>query len=294
MNRRGLALLATLWLVVGLTGVSALALTLVQRSIWTARNRIWLMRTGWAREACWSIVLGRFETKPSSLTNPLPQPLEGLPRTDLGAGVWCGASWEHPERQLNLNTATPEMLQGLVGEPSRVAALLDWRDADDIAREQGAEAGWYLERRRPTPRNAPLAAVEELHLVRGFDSALVSAITPLVTVRGSGRLDVNSAPLRLVALLPGIGPEAVAAVEDRRSGGRRLNAVTDLLGELSASARLQLLSTDGELARLTTVDPDRLWLRLTAGIEGIPLVSESRMGIALAGDHLAVIEVEAP
>jgi general secretion pathway protein K len=53
---------------------------------------------------------------------------------------------------------------------SLVDALLDWRDADDIARPLGAEREWYVSQGLIPPPNRPFADGREFTLVRGFAS----------------------------------------------------------------------------------------------------------------------------
>jgi hypothetical protein len=49
-------------------------------------------------------------------------------------------------------------------------ALLDWIDSDDDPRPFGAERAWYHDAHRPRPRNAELAHLNEIYLVRGFSN----------------------------------------------------------------------------------------------------------------------------
>lgn len=83
-------------------------------------------------------------------------------------------------------------------------AVLDWIDADDdLAGSAGAESAHYLALARPyRPANAPMAQVEELYRVRGFDARAVAALRPYVTalpVRTS--VNVNTAPEPVLAAL---------------------------------------------------------------------------------------------
>ncbi len=48
-----------------------------------------------------------------------------------------------------------------------VDALLDWQDADDLVRLQGAEAAWYLQRGLSPPTNRPFSSLCEMQKVRG-------------------------------------------------------------------------------------------------------------------------------
>jgi general secretion pathway protein K len=96
--------------------------------------------------------------------------------------------------------------------PSRLAAaIVDFRDADDVALPGGAEATDY---RRAGflhgPKNAPFEAVEELDQVLGMTPATFARLRAVVTVHGEAELNAAVAPdaLRTVfALAPaGAGP----------------------------------------------------------------------------------------
>jgi len=81
--------------------------------------------------------------------------------------------------RLNLNQASQEELEALFEEagipPERAAvmaeSLLDWRDPDNEHRLNGAEKDFYAPKGY-APRNAPLASLEEVTLIRGFDPYL--------------------------------------------------------------------------------------------------------------------------
>ena len=65
------------------------------------------------------------------------------------------------------------VLLALPGMKSKTAdAILDWIDEDDIAREFGAEADFYVAK-SAKPRNGPLHAIEELLFVRGVTTELL-------------------------------------------------------------------------------------------------------------------------
>ncbi len=77
--------------------------------------------------------------------------------------------------RINLNVADADTLARLPHmTPERVDALLDWRDRDDETRPYGAEQDAYDRLAIPyLARNGPLAGVEELLLVLGFDARAV-------------------------------------------------------------------------------------------------------------------------
>lgn len=77
--------------------------------------------------------------------------------------------------KLNLNAATTSMVSRLPGmKTSLTDALLDFVDADDIPRPEGAEQEYYNALPQPYRiHNGPLSTVEQLLLVRGFTPAVV-------------------------------------------------------------------------------------------------------------------------
>ena len=93
-------------------------------------------------------------------------------RTDEGGGTIYGISDE--ESRLNLNTVSTNELAKLAGiTPDIVAAILDWRDADNAATPGGAEAEYYSTLKPPSlPRNGPFLTTRELTMVRGVTSEL--------------------------------------------------------------------------------------------------------------------------
>lgn len=77
--------------------------------------------------------------------------------------------------KLNLNSATTSMVSRLPGmRPSLTDALLDFIDADEVPRPEGAEQEYYEALPQPYRiANGPLHTVEQLLLVRGFTPAVV-------------------------------------------------------------------------------------------------------------------------
>ena len=77
--------------------------------------------------------------------------------------------------KLNLNSATTSMVSRLPGmKASLTDALLDFLDADDVPRPEGAEQEYYNALPQPyRMHNGPLSTVEQLLLVRGFSPSVV-------------------------------------------------------------------------------------------------------------------------
>jgi general secretion pathway protein K len=85
------------------------------------------------------------------------------------------------------------------------ANLIDYVDRDDVRQRGGAEDDVY-QRRDPPQRaaNRPLMSLDELRVVEGFDSRLVEALRPYLTVYPYGGLtgiNPNTAPPHVLSLL---------------------------------------------------------------------------------------------
>lgn len=69
---------------------------------------------------------------------------------------------------------------------NKVAALLDWRDSDDLVHLQGAESALYQQLGLSyVPPNQLLQSVKELSLVLGMDEPTVNWLEPLVTINST-------------------------------------------------------------------------------------------------------------
>ncbi len=84
-----------------------------------------------------------------------------------GGGVMFGI--EDEESRLNVNTASAQELGKLDRMlPETAAAIIDFRDPDNVATPGGAEADYYASLRPPyIPRNGPFQTARELLWVRG-------------------------------------------------------------------------------------------------------------------------------
>lgn len=283
MSRRGFALLTVLWVITILGLTVGVTMRIAAAGSGSSRNRIGLARSGWAREACLEILLARFANDIST---------RRVDTVDLGRGAWCRAALGDTEARMDVNLASPEALGMLVGKDSLVDALLDWRDTDDVARPAGAEAGWYRAAGRRFPRNGPIADVAELRLVRGFSDSVTASLAALLTARGTGRLALNSAPTRLLATLPGFGPEVLEVAARRRQSGEPIQSINQLAALLSAQARETLLAHYGELSRLATTEASGFTAVLEGGVRGAAPVSRAVVYLVPSGPRLAVISQE--
>jgi hypothetical protein len=125
--------------------------------------------------------------------------------------------------------------------------------------------------------------------VRGFDSALVAQLRPLITTAGTGRVDITTAPAEVLALLPGLRPEAIEAIVRRRP----VNALEDVTDNLSRSALEEFLGNLEALRRLTSIGVSQYTVEALGGIDGTPILASARIVLVPTGGRLAVVRVEA-
>lgn len=116
------------------------------------------------------------------------------------------------ERKINLNSAPPQHLinlfeeqAGLTPSESKSIAncIIDWRDAGDEPREDGAENSFYQSRPNSYAcKNDKFEVLEELLLVKGMTSEIFNKVKDYLTVCGEGKVNINTASL---AALKAIG-----------------------------------------------------------------------------------------
>jgi type II secretory pathway component PulK len=282
MTHRGFALLAVLWAITAVTVLAGAAVTVARLGSAATRNRVWLARASWARQACVEILLARYAQTPA---------VRRIDRVDLGRGIWCAVSVEDPSAKLNVNLADRPALVSVLetvvrrgsAVDSLVDALLDWRDRDTVPRPFGEESA--------ANRNGPLADVAELRYVRGFGDSLVAHLSSLLTTRGTGAINVNAAPRAVLAAVPGIGAEGVEIL----LGQRGIHLVTNadaFVGLLSPASRTTLLGSYPEFVRTAVFAPPQFVAVVTGGVGGTPITASVTLTLVPVAGRLAVIRRE--
>ncbi len=119
-----------------------------------------------------------------------------------------------------------------------VDAILDWRDADDEIRINGAEDRDYEAAGLPYgPANAPFIITEELQQVLGLNYALFRQIEPAITVYSRrGLIDAAFAPYEALLTLPGMTPDEARRIVEERE-------------QIQPGDEMDLLLPDGTAAR---------------------------------------------
>ena len=259
--RRGVALLAALWLVVAIAAVA------LQFSIEARERRaigILTSERGIQRGAALgalALTQARLEEAlrigPTVTNNPQ---LARLRATDPWFGVDSTFSGEvlvdsmpvdveiHDlGEKLNINRMSEVQLQQffsfLLKDYSASThlsqAIMDWRDADSIQRPSGAERDAYIKAEMlALPTNAPFREIDELRNVMGMTPEIYAEVVPYLTTHGTqGQVNLNSAPVPVLRALPGMTDVTLSLILQMRSQGRRINNVTDVLPQATQAGR---------------------------------------------------------
>ena len=223
-GQRGIALVLVLWLTILLTVIaSGFAFSMRSEAI-AARNAISLAQARAAAD-------GAVERTLFELSRPQ------VPGTTWVADgtlhVWNDGDIEiravavNEAAKIDLNFANDVLLKGLLATAggldiqaaARVGdAIMDWRDADDLRRPNGAEEPEYRAANlKYGPANAPFETVGELSRVLGVTPDLYARVAPSLTVysRQTG-IDPMVASRDVLLALPGTTPELVDDYVARR------------------------------------------------------------------------------
>lgn len=179
----------------------------------------------------WALAVIANDTRTSNVTDHLaedwalsvpPIPVEG----GLVRGVITDAQGRFNLNNLlrgnNVSAVDVAVLQRLLRQleidPAVTEAVLDWIDADGVARPGGADDLDYL---RMTPpyraANQPFASVEELRMVAGFDAISVEALLPFVTALPvTTSINVNTAPVEVLSAAVNVPQDQLRKLVDER------------------------------------------------------------------------------
>ncbi|MCA9293011.1 MAG: general secretion pathway protein GspK [Phycisphaerales bacterium] len=201
-GRRGFAIVVVLLAV----AIAAAVLMALQSSAYrqaaAGREAVARVRAKWAARAGLEATIARFEHEIER-----GEPVTGFDTIDqlseVASGTIEGARWtiqssdggrivdapDDPHARVNINRMSVDDMLQLEGMTEDVAAaIVDWRDPDELVTELGAERGAYVQQESSRlPRNGFIKSLHELELVMGVDPELV---------RGedwnlNGRLDPN-------------------------------------------------------------------------------------------------------
>ena len=291
--RRGVALLAALWLVVAIAVVSlqfsldarerrALGIAASDRGIERAATSGALMMV----YAKLDYALRTANTNPRASTLRSSDPW--LDVDSVYSGTYQVDSLPVHVRardlgtQLNINSLTEDefrtfftfLLKDQSTAEALAACIMDWRDLDDNPRPRGAEKADYIKAGLLTlPANGPFREVEDLVNVKGMTPEIFAAIQPFLTVRGNNTINLNSAPAPVLRVLPGMTDAILAQILGLRAQGRRIQSVAQVMGAVQRGRPMTAV-----LATANAQATQRLAARSTVDTQNVEFVVTARVG----------------
>jgi len=228
-RQRGIALVLVLWVLVLLSAMA------ISQSL-TQRLEVAMTANVKDERAARALVDAGIEFMTLELlmqrgiTNPEKWAADGLLRPWSFDGAVVGVAATAETARIDLNMATPEMLEALFKssgmeeeEAQRLRdAIVDWRDGDSNHLLAGAEDPEYEAAGLPYgAKDANFESVEELRQVLGVTEDIYQRIAPALTVH-SARRTVNPllASPQVLGAIPGMTPEQVQAYLDLRESHR--------------------------------------------------------------------------
>ncbi|MBI5638654.1 MAG: general secretion pathway protein GspK [Nitrospinae bacterium] len=238
-DERGIALLLVIWLLVILAALAAEMAMSARGDIGAVRNfkegreAYYLARAGaqmafaelledfdyvYAKDG--QDVLGR-------VGDDLKEPEFAPRQVKLGGGL-AGYVITDENAKLNLNALARDegglrrlfaalFPDKIDGEDAAIDGILDWADADEYHRANGAESDYYQTLKPPyKAKNGDFDSVAELRRVKGISPKIFAALEKVLTVYSAGALNPNTAtPEALLA--SGVPQDKVDAIMDARA-----------------------------------------------------------------------------
>jgi len=289
--RRGVALIAALWLVVAIAAVA------VQFSL-DARERRTLGLDASERGQQRALAAGALALTQARLEYALRVAPSGANVARLRASdpwldvdsVYSGTAYvdsipvdvqaRDMGTRLNVNrmneTDLRTFLQYAIGDYSLAdklaQSIMDWRDTDTIPRLRGAERDAYIKAERlALPTNAPFREVSELLNVMWMTPEIYALVSPYVRTRGSPLVNVNTAPPLVLRALPGMTDATLNYILQLRSQGRRISNLNEVFPGAVAGGRPRAGQQTGagvmqQMAGRTTLVTNEVELTITARV----------------------------
>jgi len=195
------------------------------------------------------------------------------------------------ESKIPINSATEPLLKRLLNllgvDPLDgdiiVDSILDWIDADDLTRLNGAESDYYESLSPPYhAKNALLDRIEELLLVRGVtpelfhgspatkDADAQPGLESVLTTMSSGQVNVNTASAIVLRALLNIDEGQVQAILNLRDGSDGIAGTDDDQPFTSIDQFLLTLGTVDETTKqLVTVNSSFFTVTSTGEVGGV-------------------------
>jgi type II secretory pathway component PulK len=300
--RRGVALIAALWIVVAIAAV-ALQLALDARErrtlgLGASERGVELAAANGALALIQARLEQALRTAPSGTGA-----IAGLRAADpwigidsVYAGRWyvdsmpVDVSIKDLGTQLNINSMQETQLRTFFGwllkddlTATKLAeCIMDWRDADSIPRPEGAERDQYIkDGRLALPTNAPFREVSELLDVEGITPDIYAQVAPYLRTRGEPPVNINTAPEAVLRALPGMTDQILLLILAQRSQGRRITSLNQVI-PMGAGGRGRGVVAGGRGGGRGAPQPDAVYAQLAAQLAAFATVSTTQIELTLS------------
>jgi general secretion pathway protein K len=241
-------------------------LTFESDMLWIARSGVELARYVLAlqktipQEMGWDALNQKWAGGPGTTTNEVLTDIS-LVNNPLGPGVFS-VEIRDLERTLNVNIANREMFERameFLGYDSLTSSTVidsieDWKDPNEATRVNGTESDFYLTLSTPyRAKDGYIDELGELLLVRGVtpemfwgekspvgavDRLVASIATPremgrqlglvdLFNTLGAAQVNINTAPVHVLHLLPGVDWDIAEGIVSLRAGPDQIDGTED-------------------------------------------------------------------
>lgn len=250
---RGAVLIVVLWVLLALSLIALSFAASIRTEVDAARNVVQQKQSYYMARAGIEYAIYRILETQSAFyqtqqaqqgpggPQAVPDVLRGVLALNLGDG---GASVEIGDEsgKINVNGAPPPLIFNLLlmigvsGPQADVItdSIQDWIDPDELVHDFGAESDYYLGLRDPYPaKNSPIDVPEELLLIRGITPEIYYGIKTksengepielyglqkyLTTFSNTRQINVNSAPIPVLAAIPGLNFDVALMIDQLRS-----------------------------------------------------------------------------
>ncbi len=290
-SRRGVALLAALWLVVAIASVA------LQFSIEAHERRtIGLLASerGMQRAAAMgALALTQARLEQALRVAPSGNNVARLrafdPWLDVDStysgsvfvdSMEVGVQARDLGAKLNINLINENEIQTffsfLLGDYTKstqlAQSIMDWRDVDSMPRPSGAERDAYIKAEMlALPTNGPFREIEELQNVMGMTPEIYAVASPYLTTHGSAQVNLNTAPVPVLRSLPGMTDATLNRILQMRSQGRRIENVDDIFpsargGRRPLPGQLASQAAIAQFSARATVDTRQVELTITSRV----------------------------
>ncbi|HXK59103.1 MAG TPA: general secretion pathway protein GspK [Acidobacteriota bacterium] len=265
-DQKGAVLIVVLWVLIALSLLALSFSASVRTEVNAARNTVDQKQAYYRARAGVDYAVYRILEAQSAFSQAqqalqgeigqqVPDVLTGFLRLDLADG---GADIEVIDEsgKLNLNLAPAHLIYNLliiigvdpVDADVITDSIEDWRDQDDFYRPNGAESDYYQSLERPYfAKNGLFDVPEELLLVRGVTPEIYYGRKGLTesgerveyyglqkyftTFSTISRININSAPLPVLAAIPGLDYDVAQAIVAMRQEAP-LMGIEDVMGRI--------------------------------------------------------------